>query len=187
MFRYDFNVYPPGQIDIGEVEPNYDRYGLDRFGGDVYFAPSGPEPWLASGEFVNIEDFWFACDPPDPELLKIPGYRFGSYLSSGTKAFRAIYQYMAFDERARRSLSEIVFGAYGYLSSPPNREAERKIMVGLAAVQELATDLVAKRVKLSGINDRLPTLICRAVWDIDEQPTFDPEHVDEPEQFDDSL
>jgi hypothetical protein len=170
--RYNFEVYPPSPIEIDEPVPSDMMLGLEEVCEGVFCSPSSPEPWMTSGLFVNIEDFWLSVDPPRYRDLVRTDNRWRQYLSTGTAAFRCIYQELMAQDRPNVSDRWARLMLYPGFMYQPNPELERRILVAHSAARRILELSESKGSYVPGIGPARRRVIRRALLDWDERIDF---------------
>jgi len=99
---YDFDYYPPRKIEIyGPPTPAELLPPLQPICEGVWLASEDVESWLATGNYVNIEDFWLAANPPKRhQIMELRGDTIvtsKTYLSNATYAFHQMCYELARD------------------------------------------------------------------------------------------
>ena len=169
--KYDFDYYPPRPVDVADDLPSIESLKpLKRICEGVWVAPMSPEPWLESGEYLNIDDFWLAAPEPSPgktyEAEDGTRVRDKTYLSNATYVFQQLCYLLSKEEpdggKAQQELFHEYFNPYDKFA----RSQRNRILLETQVAKDFAEEL-EQRKKVPGIRKAGKLLLQKVFFDDD--------------------
>lgn len=185
--KYNFDFYPPTPAETSQPQTNPEMLPeLIHICDGVWVAPDNPEPWLATGDYLNIEDFWLVSNPPKrSDLIVINGIsqlKNKIYLSGATYAFQRFCYMLAEQNKdmdAGKASSELYHKHLNPYNVNPYRD---RVLLETQIVKDHSDSEAMKKLRFLGFGPKSLLIIKRVIDDIlplEEPDIFPAEEIQE--------